>query len=192
MCPVDAIEMVETQAGELYLSESRYGPLIHARLFPGEENSGQLVSLVRQFAKITAGIRNKDLIIIDGPPGTGCPVTSAITGTNLAVVVTEPTMSGVHDLKRVIEVIRHFGVKPAVVINKYDINEEISSEIEVYCSENDLPLLGKIPFDKRAVEAVVNRKSVPEYCDCELSDIIKEIWERAYSLLMEVVGEHSA
>ncbi len=192
VCPVDAIEMYETQAGELYLSESRYGPLIHARLFPGEENSGQLVSLVRQFAKITAGIRNKELIIIDGPPGTGCPVTSAITGTNLAVVVTEPTLSGVHDLKRVVEVIRHFGVKPTVVINKYDINEEMAEEIESYCNENQIPLLGKIPFDRRAVEAVVNRKSLPEYCHCELSRIMEDIWNKAYSLLLEVVGEHSS
>ncbi len=192
VCPVDAIEMVETQAGELYLSESRYGPLIHARLFPGEENSGQLVSLVRQFAKITSGTKNKDFIIIDGPPGTGCPVTSAITGTNLAVVVTEPTLSGKHDLERVIEVIEHFRVKPAVVINKYDINEEVAGEIESYCEKKGIPLLGKIPFDRRAVEAVVNRKSIPEYCDCELSEIIREIWDRAYSLLLEVTGEYSA
>ncbi len=192
VCPVDAIEMVESQAGELYLSESRYGPLIHAKLFPGEENSGQLVSLVRQFAKITAGIRNKNLIIIDGPPGTGCPVTSAITGTNLAVIVTEPTMSGIHDLKRVVEVIKHFNVTPAVIINKFDINASITSDIENFCEQNSLPVLGKLPFDKRAIEAVVNKMSVPEYCDCELSDLIKNIWTKTYALLKEVVGEYSS
>ncbi len=192
VCPVDAIEMVPTQAGELYLSESRYGPLIHARLFPGEENSGQLVSLVRQFAKITCGTKNKDLVIIDGPPGTGCPVTSAITGTNLAVVVTEPTLSGIHDLERVVEVIRQFKIKPTVVINKYDINPEMTEKIENFARENEILLLGKIPFDERAVESVVDRKSVPEYCDCELSEIIKEIWEKAFSLLREVVDESGA
>ncbi len=107
-------------------------------------------------------------------------------------MVTEPTLSGLHDLERVVKVIRQFNIPPVVVINKYDINKEMTKQIEQYCQENEITLLGKIPFDKIAVEAIVNKKSVPEYCDCDLSRIIREIWEKAFSMLKEVVGEHSA
>jgi len=186
VCPVDAIDMVETIAGDLHISESRYGPMIHARLRIGEENSGQLVTLVRQYAKIMSADRKKELIIIDGPPGTACPTTSAVTGTNLAVVVTEPTLSGLHDLKRVTDVIKHFRVEPVVIVNKYDINKNMTDKIQEYCNEKNIPLLGKIPFDKVVVEAMVAGKSIPEYYNGELTIIIKEIWEKVYKLLTEV------
>ena len=183
VCPVDAIEMVESMAGDLFISESRYGPMIHAKLRIGEENSGQLVTLVRQYAKIMCADRKKEYIIIDGPPGTACPTTSAVTGTNLAVVVTEPTLSGLHDLERVTEVIRHFNVEPVVVVNKYDINKDMTSRIEQFCNDNDIELVGKIPFDRVVVEAMVQGKSIPEYYDGELTEIIKEIHNKVFSIL---------
>jgi len=168
--------MEKNLCGEWYLSDTKYGPLVHARLGIAEENSGKLVTLVKQKAKELASSEKLDLVIIDGPPGIGCPVISSLAGVDLALVVTEPTVSGSHDLERVIAVAHHFGVKGAVVINKYDINPEISKDIEDWCENRDIPVLGKIPFDRVVTEALVAGVPLIEYSQNGVSEKIESIW----------------
>lgn len=153
-CPSDAIRLRKRLAGRWFISRTRYGPLVHARLTPGEENSGKLVAQVRRAASAIAASENRGLVIIDGPPGIGCPVISAMSGVDLAVIVTEPTVSGLHDLKRVLEVARHFHVPVQVVINKWDLAPERTEAIERHCRAEDIPLAGGIPFDGEIVTAI--------------------------------------
>lgn len=183
ICPENAIVMEEKKAGEYYCSETRFGPLVHAKLGIGEEASGKLVSNVRQRASEIAERTFKDLIIIDGPPGTGCSVIAAITGTDLVLVVTEPTVSGIHDLERVIEVAQHFRIPVVVCINKYDLNPDISQAISDNCSKNGISVVGKIPYSKIPVNAMVEGMSVVEYSDNELSSNIRSLWSELISHL---------
>jgi MinD superfamily P-loop ATPase len=176
VCPVGAIKMEECLAGEWFISETRFGPLVHAKLGIAEENSGKLVSLVRKQAKDLAKKNNCDWVIIDGAPGIGCPVIASLSGIDYAVVVTEPTLSGLHDASRVIEVTKHFKVKPAMVINKHDLNCEVTKRIEEYCQKKDIPLLGKVSFDKAVVEAMVEGKTIIEYQDSLAKEEVKRIW----------------
>ena len=176
VCPAEAIEMQENESGEWYISETRFGPLIHAKLGIAEENSGKLVSLVRQQAKELAEKQNSDYVIIDGPPGIGCPVIASLSGVNCALVVTEPTLSGLHDAKRVIEVAQHFNVPVKLVINKFTLNFEMTTQIEDYCKEINIPVAGKIPFDKTIVEAMVEGKTIIEYTNGNINEIINNIW----------------
>ncbi|MFZ2330802.1 MAG: 4Fe-4S binding protein [Atribacterota bacterium] len=179
-CPEKAIEMKENLCGEWYISETQYGPLVYARLGIAEENSGILVTTVRKNARIIAENKNLDLIIIDGPPGIGCPLIASITGANLVVVVTEPTLSGIHDLKRVIEVSQHFNVEPVVIINKFDINLENTSSIEEFCKENSISVIGRIHFDNIITEALVKGLPVVEYSDNKVTQEIKDIWQEIF------------
>ncbi|MDD5131661.1 MAG: ATP-binding protein [bacterium] len=178
VCPVRAIKMEENVAGEWYISETRFGPMVHAKLGIAEENSGKLVSLVRKQAKKLAEHNNCDWIIIDGAPGIGCPVIASLSGIDCAIVVTEPTLSGLHDAARVIEVTKHFKVPAKLVINKYDINPAMSEKIEQYCVDNGIQLIGKIGFDKAVVEAMVEGKTIMEYKDTTAKKEIKGIWEK--------------
>lgn len=182
-CPENAIRMEKNICGEWYVSETRYGPMVHARLGIAEENSGKLVTLVKQKAGELASDQNLELILIDGPPGIGCPVISSLAGVDLALVVTEPTISGTHDLERVIGVADHFRVRSAAVINRYDINPEISGEIERWCDKKGVPVLGKIPFDKIVTEAVVAGTPVVEYSQNSVSAEIESIWRGVVRLL---------
>jgi MinD superfamily P-loop ATPase len=177
-CPQKAIEMQENVTGEWFISSTRFGPLVHAKLGIAEENSGKLVSLVRKKAKEIAEKSNSDWIIIDGSPGIGCPVIASISGVDCALVVTEPTLSGLHDADRVIRVAKHFGIKTALVINKYDLNQDMAKKIENYCNLENIELLGKIPFDKTVVEAVVKAQTVIEYGDNLVSREIRNIWTK--------------
>jgi len=177
VCPANAITMNENIAGEWYRSETRFGPMVHARLGIAEENSGKLVSLVRQKAKEVAEGKNADWVIVDGAPGIGCPVIASLSGIDCAIVVTEPTVSGVHDMDRVIQVAKHFNVPVLLIINKYDLNEEVAQTIEHYCSENNIGLLGKVKFDKTMVEAVTAGQTIIEYAQNETTDTIKFIWK---------------
>lgn len=181
ICPFNAISMEENLAGEWYISDTRFGPMVHAKLGIAEENSGKLVSLVRNQAKELAAKGGFDWVIIDGAPGIGCPVIASLSGIDCAVVVTEPTLSGLHDASRVIEVARHFKVQPRMVINKYDLNTEMSVKIEEYCRKNNVPVIGKIKFDKTVVEAMVEGKTIMEYKDTEVKDEILGIWDRLQS-----------
>jgi MinD superfamily P-loop ATPase len=178
ICPTEAITMQEIMAGHWFISDTRYGSLVHARLGVAGENSGKLVALVRNNAKLVAERQNLDYIITDGPPGIGCPVISSLSGANLALLVTEPTLSGMHDLDRVIGVCRHFGVPALVCINKYDINEENTSQIESYCLNQRVEVVCKIPFDNVVTEAIVRGLPVVEYSDNnKVTQQIKELWQ---------------
>jgi len=176
-CPVGAIKMEENISGEWFISDTRFGPLVHARLGIAEENSGKLVSLVKKQTKEIAEKNNCDWIIVDGAPGIGCPVIASLSGIDCAVVVTEPTLSGLHDADRVIGVARHFGVLAKLIVNKYDLNIDMTGKIEEYCRDNNIDLIGKIPFDKSVVEAMVEGKTIIEYPDGKVKDEIIDIWE---------------
>ena len=169
--------MEENTTGEWYVSLTRFGPMVHAKLGIAEENSGKLVSLVRNKAKELAEQDNLDWVIIDGSPGIGCPVIASISGVDTALVVTEPTMSGLHDADRVIKVTRYFNIPVKLVINKFDLNEETSFKIESYCAENGVTVCGKIPFDEDVVKAVVAKQPVVEFSDGKASREIKKIWK---------------
>jgi MinD superfamily P-loop ATPase len=178
VCPQKAITMQENLCGQWFISQTRNGPLVHARLGIAEENSGKLVALVRQQARVLAEREGKNLIIIDGPPGIGCPVIAAITGVNLLLVVTEPTLSGIHDLERVLGVAKHFNVPAMVCINKMDINAENKERIKDYCRKNGLKIAGEIPYDPIVTRAMVAGKSIVEFDNGSVSSEVKKIWEK--------------
>jgi len=178
ICPTEAITMKETMAGHWLISDSKYGTLVHAKLGITQENSGKLVALVRQQARQKAEEEGVDYIISDGPPGIGCPVISSLSGADLALLVTEPTLSGMHDLERVLGVCYHFGIKALVCINKYDINEDNTHQIETYCSNQGIEVAAKIPFDDVVTTAMVKGLPVVEYGDGEVSRKIELLWHR--------------
>ena len=163
ICPSNSIKMMPTDKSFWYAGNYRNGKMIHGRLAPGEENSGKLVNVVRENARKTALETGTETIIIDGPPGTGCPAISSITGTNKAIIVTEPTNSGFHDMKRILELTSNFKVSSFVVINKFDLNESIAQKIERWCIENRIPLIGRIAFDDQIVNAMINCQSIIEW-----------------------------
>ena len=186
VCPVQAIKMKENHCGEWYISETKYGPLIHARLGIAEENSGKLVTLVRQNSKKVAEKNSLDLIVTDGPPGIGCPLIATLTGVNLALIVTEPTLSGIHDLERVTRAACHFGVRIIVLINKYDINIENSIKIEKWCENQNIKVVGRIHFDNIFTEALANGMPLIEYSKNSKASLeIKDVWERLKNILNE-------
>ena len=178
ICPVEAITMRENMSGHWFISDTRYGPLVHARLGIAQENSGKLVAVVRQQAKQITEEQDLDYIISDGPPGIGCPVISSLSGASLALLVTEPTLSGIHDLERVLEVCRHFGIPALVCINKCDINEDNTRQIEAYCSAQGIQVASKIPFDNVVTEALVHGVPVVEYADGRVSSEIRALWQK--------------
>lgn len=179
VCPSNAIEMIENNQSRWYEGHIRNGKLIHARLAPGEDNSGKLVSIVRDKAREAAFDINSELILIDGPPGIGCPVISALTGTDTVLLVTEPSQSGLHDLQRIIELINQFKIEAFVVINKYDLNEDLTKQIESWCLSSHIPILGKIPFDKLVIESMVNCQTITDFApEATLTSEIKQIWNK--------------
>jgi len=178
ICPEKAIKMVDDLSGKWFISETKYGPFVHAKLGIAEENSGKLVTLVRQNAKLIAEKEKRDFVIIDGPPGIGCPVIASLSGVDIALIVTEPTLSGIHDLERIVGVARHFGIKGAVCINKYDLNLIITQKIEEYCRHNSIELVGKIPFDISVIEALVRGLPIVEYSNNQVTHEIKNLWEQ--------------
>jgi MinD superfamily P-loop ATPase len=185
-CPTDSIRMEEQVVGKFIISDSRFGPLFHANLFPGGENSGKLVTLVKQRARLKALDDQSELVLVDGPPGIGCPVISATSGADMVLIVAEPTVSGVHDMRRVLETTQHFGVPAMVCINKADIYPQGVADIKKYCRENDLPLLGEIPFDIAMTSAMVEGEPVTEsYPDSQVSIAIAVIWEKVINRLFD-------
>lgn len=182
-CPANAIAFEQKHCGQWYLSETRFGPMVHARLFPGEENSGKLVTLLKQQAKELAEKQGRSLILSDGPPGIGCPVISSLSGASLVVAVTEPTPSGLHDLERVIELCACFRLPAGVIVNKSDLNENISGQIRDFCREKGLAMLGSLPHDPVVTKAMVQAQAVTEYCDSGFSDEIRKIWAAIVKLI---------
>lgn len=183
-CPEKAIQMEVQLAGHWFRSESRCGPLLHAALRPGQENSGKLVTLVKQQARLLAEETGASLVIVDGPPGIGCPVISAASGADLVLLVVEPTISGIHDMLRVVELASHFHLKTMVCINKADLFPEGAYQIEGYCDYRRLEVVGKIPFDEAALQAVMRGEPVTAYRpDAPVSRAIEGVWQRVVAAL---------
>ena len=177
VCPVQAITMKDNMAGHWFVSKTDYGPLVHAKLGIAQENSGKLIAMVRQKAQKIAEEQNLSCIITDGPPGIGCPVISSLSAANLALLVSEPTLSGMHDLERIITVCHHFNIPAVACINKYDINEENSRQIENYCSEQGIKVLARIPFDNVVTEALVKGLPVITYSQNSVAREIERLWQ---------------
>ncbi len=177
ICPTKAIKMIDREAGKIYVSETRFGPFVHAQLRIGEEASGKLVAEVKKKAKELAEKEGREIILLDGSPGIGCPVIASLAGVDLALIVTEPTVSGIHDLRRILKVTKHFGVKAAVCINKFDINKEKAEEIEKFCMKNGIPLIGRIPYNPDVTASMIALKTLIEFSS-ELGGVVKNIWEK--------------
>ena len=184
-CPHKAIKFEQVKSGEWFESNTRFGKLIHATLGIAEENSGKLVSEIRNHARLVAKQNNNDLIITDGSPGIGCPVIASISGAHLVLIVTEPTMSGIHDAKRVFELTQHFKIPASMCINKYDLNLKLTKQIEDFCKGENIPVIGKIPYSKEFTEAMIKGLSVVEYSNSEVSEKIKDMWNKVNSKVME-------
>lgn len=182
-CPAQAIEMKHVVNGEWFVSETRFGPMVHARLGVAEENSGKLVSMVRTTARQIAEDRQIDLVIIDGSPGIGCPVIASVTGADLALVVTEPTPSGLHDMERVADLTRHFAIPAAVCINKWDLNAGMSSLIEAKARDRSMTLAGRVRYDRTVTESQIEEKAIVEYASDGSAADIRRVWEHLTTLL---------
>lgn len=184
-CPVDAIRFNEVINGRWFISETRFGSMVHAQLGIAQENSGKLVSLIRKEAKKIAAERGNDFIIVDGSPGIGCPVIASITGGDLVLVVTEPTLSGRHDLERVVELTKHFDIPAMICINKYDINPKITEEIKNAANGWNLQIAGEIAYDSSATKAQIAARSIVEYSNGSLKGQIISLWESVLCALQE-------
>ncbi|QGY39466.1 (4Fe-4S)-binding protein [Pseudodesulfovibrio cashew] len=183
LCPAGAIDFPERKCGHWFVSDTRFGTMVHAQLFPGEENSGRLVTLLKQQARQRAEAGGLDLVLSDGTPGIGCPVIASLAGTDLAVVVTEPTPSGIHDLERVAELCEGFRTKVAVLVNKWDINPAMTEKIEAYCRDKGYTLLCRFPHNRAAVDSMLERKVLTEYDPGGLGTLLKQAWKDTLALL---------
>jgi MinD superfamily P-loop ATPase len=183
MCPEKAIAMVPKLSGHWFVSDTRNGPMVHARLGIAEDNSGKLVSQVRNEAKQLAEARGLDFVIVDGPPGIGCPVIAAIGGVDLVLIVTEPTLSGLHDLKRVLATAGHFNIPAAVCVNKFDINPENTAVIEDFCTQQGVRVVGRVPYDRSVVAALMRKNTVFEHPCEKVSAEIRRMWDAVRAML---------
>ncbi|MHA1933696.1 MAG: ATP-binding protein [Candidatus Thorarchaeota archaeon] len=184
ICPEKAITMHDKVSGHIHESNTRFGPMVHAKLLPGEGNSGLLVTEVRQRSVQVAKKTGQELVLIDGSPGIGCPVIATVTGLRLGVVVTEPTLAGIHDMKRVLGLLKKFKIRSTVIINKFDLNLDNSKDIERFCHENDVEILGKLPFNPIMTKSMVAGKTLPEYRpEHELTDLLHVMWTRIVNIV---------
>lgn len=181
LCPAKAIDLEEQHCGDWHISDTRFGPMVHALLFPGQENSGKLVSLLKAEARSLAREQGLDTVLCDGSPGVGCPVISSLSGASLAVGVVEPTPSGRHDFRRVADLCRHFRVPLAVIINKADLNEKEADAMAEECRKNGDTLLGRLPFDPVVTRAMVARKALTEF-DNPVGNRLKDMWSALQNL----------
>ena len=177
-CPADAIEFNDSINGQWFVSDTRFGPMVHAKLGIAEENSGKLVTVIRKEAKKIAQEQQRDLLIVDGSPGIGCPVIASITAADLVLVVTEPTLSGKHDLDRVSKLTASFGIETMVCINKADVNPQISDQISEDAKKQGLKVIGKIAYDEAFTKAQIIRASVVEYTGGAITKQIKALWRQ--------------
>jgi MinD superfamily P-loop ATPase len=176
VCPQGAVSLEPRASGELCVSSTAYGPLVHARLGAAEANSGKLVTEVRKHAARIAESEGRGLLLMDGSPGIGCPVIASLTGTDLALIVTEPTPSGLHDMERIFELTRHFKIRAACCINKHDLHAENTARVEAWCRERSIPVAGKIPFDPAVPESVVKRVPFVEHSSNSTAGAIRKTW----------------
>ena len=178
-CPEGAIDFPVSTCGEWFVSNTRFGPMVHARLGIAEENSGKLVTLVRQEARKLAETKNLDLILTDGPPGVGCPVIASIGGAGAVLIVTEPTVSGKHDMERVAQLAAHFKVPAMICVNKFDLNLELTRDIEKYAEDKNIACLGRIPFDPIFIKAMIQAQTIFEYDgQSAVGEAIRGTWQR--------------
>jgi MinD superfamily P-loop ATPase len=184
VCEDDAVEVEDAINGEWYISETRFGPMSHAKLGIAEENSGKLVTLVRKNQDRLAQEANIGEAIIDGSPGTGCPVIASLTGANYALAVTEPTVSGIHDLDRILKVTQHFGIPSGIVVNKYDLNLEMTDKIKLLAKDYNAEFIGTIPYDKEVTDAQMEALSLVEYTQSSTTEVINNIWKRVKQLFL--------
>ncbi len=186
-CPEGAIQVQEQQAGLWFRSDTAFGPLFHAHLFAGQENSGKLVTLVKQHGRLLALDQGQELLLVDGPPGIGCPVIAASSGADLALLVTEPTVSGAHDLERILGTVNHFRVPALVLINKADVNPAYSDEIEAYCRANGIEVTGRLPYDTAVTEAMVHGQPVTAFQPAgALALALGQVWARLREHLLKI------
>ncbi len=183
VCPAGAVEFQLARDGEWYIAETRHGPLVHARLDPGGESSGKLVTLVRSRARALAAERKLDLLLVDGSPGIGCPVIASVAGADLVLGVSEPTLSGQHDLERLAALTAHFRIPMVVCVNRADLNPEIASAIERWCEAQGIGIAGRIPYDPVFSEAQASRQSVVEYGDGAAAQALRAVWHETHATL---------
>ncbi|NAW69722.1 (4Fe-4S)-binding protein [Vibrio sp. V27_P1S3P104] len=181
-CPDHCIDFPIRKCGEWYHSNTRFGPMVHAHLGIAAENSGKLVSLVRQEAKKKARQIQADVLLVDGPPGIGCPAIASITGADFLVLVTEPTLSGKHDIERVLQLAKHFSLPASIVVNKWDINPDMTAEIEGLAAAYRAHILGRIRYDKAITQAQIEEKSVIELGESDVSKEIQIIWNQVQAI----------
>jgi len=182
-CPVDAIEFNDAVNGQWFISDTRFGPMVHAELGIAEENSGKLVTVIRKEAKKIAQEQKKDLLIVDGSPGIGCPVIASITGADLVLIITEPTLSGKHDLERVADLAAGFNIPVLVATNKFDLNSDMAEQIEENALRRNIKVIGRIRYDKAFTKAQIMKCSVVEYTGGAVSEDVKALWrEVTYAL----------
>jgi len=186
VCPADAVELEPEIAGEVFISDTYRGPMVHARLYPGSEASGKLVAEVRMDAQKVARETGNELVIIDGSPGIGCPVIASITGVDLAVCVSEPSVAGLHDLDRIHALLKHFEIPAIAVVNRFDINEEITEEIEALCRKMGVEVAARIPYDTSVVEAMIEGKPATARPDSPACRAMTEVWETLLRRLGEL------
>jgi MinD superfamily P-loop ATPase len=189
-CPSRCIDFSDAVNGKWFISDTRLGPMVHAQLGIAQENSGKLVTLIRKEARQLADNDHRSLIIIDGSPGTGCPVIASVGGADLVLIVTEPTLSGQHDLERVIELADHFKVPACVCINKSDINPEQGRQIQRFVESRNLPIVGTLPYDRKVTEAQTAGKTLVEYSPEDLKQPMQALWSNIQSLLENTHGEN--
>ena len=190
-CPAEAITLNEKVSGTWFVADTAYGTMVHARLGIGEENSGKLVSMVKKAAREEAEKNNATWILLDGPPGIGCPVIASLAGVHFALLVTEPTRSGLHDLRRVVDLAAHFKVPVGVCINKWDLQPDYAAEIENFSSRKNIPLLGKIPFDPAVVESIVQGKTVLEHAPASPAvTAVRDLWGKLRGIISECEQGH--
>jgi MinD superfamily P-loop ATPase len=177
-CPTKAIELHEAVNGQWFLSDTRFGPMIHARLGLAQANSGKLVTLIRRQAREIAEERRLDLIVVDGSPGIGCPVIASITGADLVLIVTEPTLSGQHDLGRVADLAANFGIRALLCINKADINPQMTEEIGAEARKRGIAIVGEIPYDDAFTKAQILKATIVEYTGGAIAERVKALWRQ--------------
>ncbi len=180
-CPQEAIEFPERYCGEWFVSDTRSGPMVHAKLGAAAGNSGKLVSTVRTEAQKVAAQLGRSLIIVDGPPGVGCPVIASVTGASMVLVITEPTVSGEHDLDRVLQLAKHFKIPAAVCINKWDVNSSMADRIEERASELGAAIAGRVRYDEKVTASQVEAKAVTEFGG-DASDDVREVWKKVLEI----------
>jgi len=184
-CPVGAIAFEDAINGKWFVSDTRFGPMVHAKLGIAEENSGKLVSLIRQKAKEIAEEQGRDLMIVDGSPGIGCPVIASITGADVVLIVTEPTLSGKHDLERVASLAANFRIPTLVCINKADVNPEMAREIADRAGERGIKVVGEIPYDEAFTKAQIMKATLTEYTGGDIAERVKALWRQVtYALAL--------